>query len=86
MALTTVTVRKRVISNNVVEKKSGTSETDCIETAKIIIATPSVCYAGNGDVDTAVNSKIVVEGVANTDHSLVTLYVTQTVAEIAALT
>ena len=84
MALVTLTVRKRK-EGSLGSGKTFASESQVIETSRIIYATPSVCKVDNG-YDYLVNSMIKVAGTAGDSASTVTFWVTQDVTAIAALT
>ena len=83
MALTQVTVRQRQIGTSTLANwENFDSENQVVETARIF-ATPSVCKGQDGlkAENSAINSKIILDG-----NPIITLYVTQTCAEIANLT
>lgn len=89
MALTTVSVYKRVLANNTATEFLTTPVTEGFETTNVVWFGPSLCDIGNGKQANAssVQSKIVIGGQGATDkYSRVTLYTSSTVAQIAALT
>lgn len=83
MALAQVTVLRRQIgTSSLAPWESFSSESQVVETARIF-ATPSLCKDQDGlnANNSAINSKIILDG-----NPIITLYVTQTCAQIAALT
>jgi hypothetical protein len=88
MALTTVSVYKRVLSNNLATDMVSSPVTEGFETTRVAWFGPSLCNVGSGPEARAssVASKIVIAGGTNDKYSRVTLYTSSTVAQIAALT
>lgn len=90
MALTTVSVYKRVFANNSASGSTllSTPVTEGFETTKVAWFGPSICDDGTGvnAAAAAINAKIVIAGGTNDRYSRITLYTSSTVAQIAALT
>jgi hypothetical protein len=88
MALTKVTVYKKVNTNNEATTYAG-GQGQVFETTNLVWAGPSICDMGDGVKASSdgVNSIIIVGGQGATDKwSRVTLYTSSTVDQIAALT
>jgi hypothetical protein len=88
MALTTVSVYKKVFANNLATDTVSSPVTEGFETTKVVWFGPSLCNVGNGPEAraSAINSKIIIAGGSNDKYSKITLYTSSTVAQIAALT
>jgi hypothetical protein len=81
MSLETFTVCKKRWSS-IKKAKTLASVDEVYNSADIVYAIPSVCYA-EGVSDGLVNTEVLIRGTEDTDD--VTLWVTQTVATIEAL-
>lgn len=90
MALTTVSVYKKVFANNSASASNllTTPTIEGFETTKVVWFGPSICNDGTGvnSAAAAINAKIVIAGGTNDKYSRITLYTSSTVAQIAALT
>jgi hypothetical protein len=88
MALTTVSVYKRVLANNLATDMVSSPVTEGFETSRIAWFGPSLCNVGDGleARASAVQSKIVIITGSHDKYSKITLYTSSTVAQIAALT
>lgn len=88
MALTTVSVYKRVFANNLATDMVSSPVTEGFETSNIAWFGPSLCNVGDGPEAraSAVQSKIVITTGSRDKYSKITLYTSSTVAQIAALT
>lgn len=89
MALTTVSVYKRIESNNISTgaRLIATPATEGFETSNVLWFGPSVCGRedDSANISNSIVSKIILKGVAKEANASITLYTSSTVAQIAAL-